>query len=181
MTNPIERKLLGVIWDKPVPDLWLSFCPILLSICWLSLAVSTEFIFHKIVTNQLFGWDFCLVQLETVNHHQVKEQVIFASSDYWSAPETAKTQPFYHWLTLESFQQNFDKIYFYDQLSQPLYDVMQSELENLEFVQGVNFEITDSLNSKGAKYVMILDDSIEKTCNSRFCWYCYRRKTSWTE
>ena len=120
MTNPIERNLLGVIWDKPVPDLWLSFCPILLSICWLSLAVSTEFLFHKIVTNQLFGWDFCLVQLETINHHQVKEQVIFASSEYWSAPVRQKHNLFTTGLQLNPFNKILTKFFLWSAFSATL-------------------------------------------------------------
>ena len=57
-------------------------------------------------------------------------------------------------------------ILFY-QHSQPLYDVMQKELENLEFVQGVNFEYIDSLKNNGTKYLLIFDDSCEEVCNSK--------------
>ena len=44
---------------------------------------------------------------------------------------------------------------------------MQEELENLEFVRGVNFEIIDSLRNNGTKYLLILDDSCEEICNSK--------------
>ena len=37
------------------------------------------------------------------------------------------------------------KTYFLNQHSQSLYDVMQNEIENLEFVEGVTFEFIDSL------------------------------------
>ena len=43
---------------------------------------------------------------------------------------------------------------------------MQEEFENLEFVQGVNFESIDSLNYNGTKYLLIFDDSCEEICNS---------------
>ena len=44
---------------------------------------------------------------------------------------------------------------------------MQKEIENLEFVQGVNFEIIDSLKNNGTKYFLIFDDSCEEICNSK--------------
>ena len=59
--------------------------------------------------------------------------------------ESGKSQLIYKWLKIGTFQPKVDKIYFFYQNSQPLYDVMQKENENLEFVQGVNFEFIDSL------------------------------------
>ena len=44
---------------------------------------------------------------------------------------------------------------------------MQNEIENLELVQGVNFEIIDSIKNNGTKYLLIFDDSCEKICNSK--------------
>ena len=44
---------------------------------------------------------------------------------------------------------------------------MQKEIENLEFVQRVNFEFTDSLKNNGTKYLLIFDDSCEEICNSK--------------
>ena len=44
---------------------------------------------------------------------------------------------------------------------------MQKEIENLEFVEGVNFEIMDSLNNNGTKYLLKFDDSCEEICNSQ--------------
>ena len=43
---------------------------------------------------------------------------------------------------------------------------MQKEIENLEFVRGVNFEFLDSLKNNGTKYLLIFDDYCEKICNS---------------
>ena len=43
---------------------------------------------------------------------------------------------------------------------------MQKEIENIEFVQGVNFEYIDSLKNNGTKYLLIFDDSWEEICNS---------------
>ena len=44
---------------------------------------------------------------------------------------------------------------------------MQKEIENLEFVQGVNFEFTDSLKNNGTKYLLIFDDTCEEIFNSK--------------
>ena len=44
---------------------------------------------------------------------------------------------------------------------------MQKEIKNLEFVQGVHFEIIDSLKNNGTKYLLIFDDSCEEICNSK--------------
>ena len=81
--------------------------------------------------------------------------------------ETGKTQLIHSWLKIGTFQTKFDKIYFFYQHSQPFYDVMQKEIENLEFVRGVNFEIIDSIKNNGTKYLVIFDDSCEKICNSK--------------
>ena len=52
--------------------------------------------------------------------------------------ETGKSQLIYNWLKIGTFQTKFDKIYVFNQHCQPLFDVTQEEIENLEFVQGVN-------------------------------------------
>ena len=44
---------------------------------------------------------------------------------------------------------------------------MRREIENLEFVQGVNFEFIDSLKNNGTKYLLIFDDSREEICISK--------------
>ena len=62
--------------------------------------------------------------------------------------ETGKSQLLYNWLKIGTFQPKFDKIYFFNQHSQPLYNVMQKEIENRELVQGVNFEFIDSLKTR---------------------------------
>ena len=60
---------------------------------------------------------------------------------------------------MESFNSKLDKIYFLYQRSQTLSVVMQKEIGNLEFVQGVHFEIKDSLKNNGAKYLLFFDHS----------------------
>ena len=44
---------------------------------------------------------------------------------------------------------------------------MQKEIENLEFVRGVNFEFINSFKNNGTKYLLIFDDSCEEICNSK--------------
>ena len=44
---------------------------------------------------------------------------------------------------------------------------MQNEIENLEFVRGVNFEFIDSLKNNGTKYLVIFDNSCEDICISK--------------
>ena len=78
--------------------------------------------------------------------------------------ETGKSQLIYNWLKNGTFQPKFDKIYFFYQNSQPVYDNMQKEVENLEFVQRVNFEFADSLKKQRLK---IFEDSCAKICNSK--------------
>ena len=70
--------------------------------------------------------------------------------------ETGKSKPIYSWLKNENLQPKLDKIYCFSQHSQTLYDVMQKEIEDLEFVQGVNVEFLDSLKNNGTNYLVIL-------------------------
>ena len=81
--------------------------------------------------------------------------------------ETGKSQLFYNWLKIGTFQPKFDKIYFFCQHSQLFYDVMQKEIENLVFLRGVSFEFFDSLKNNGTKYLLIFDNSCEEICNSK--------------
>ena len=81
--------------------------------------------------------------------------------------ETGKSQLIYTWLKIGRFQPKFDKIYFFYHYSQPFCDVMVKEIENLEFVQGVNFEFISSLKNSGTKYLLIFDYSCEEIGNSK--------------
>ena len=44
---------------------------------------------------------------------------------------------------------------------------MQNEIENLEFLQRVNFEVIGSLKNKDIKDLLIFDDSCEEICKSK--------------
>ena len=81
--------------------------------------------------------------------------------------ETGKSQLIYNWLKNGTFQPKFDKIYLFYQHSQPPNDVMQKNVEIVEFVLGVSFDFIDSLKNNGTKYLLIFDDSCEEICNSK--------------
>ena len=121
--------------------------------------------------NQLLALEFFAVRQDTFHPHQLYEQVSFhtKSSLYfigWSV-RNWKTAVYLQLAKNGTFQPKFDTIYFFYQHSEPLYDVMQKEIENLEFVQGVNFEFIDSLKNNGTKYLLLFDDSCEEICNSK--------------
>ena len=44
---------------------------------------------------------------------------------------------------------------------------MQKEIENLEYVRGVNFEYIDSQKNNATKYLLIFDDSCGEICKSK--------------
>ena len=78
-----------------------------------------------------------------------------------------KTYLILEWLKVGTFQLKFDENYFFYQHPQPLYDVMQKEIDNLEFVQGVHVEFINSLKENGTKYLLIFDDSCAEICNTK--------------
>ena len=81
--------------------------------------------------------------------------------------DSGKMYLIHEWFKVGTFQPKFDKIYFFYQDLQPLYDVMQKEIDNVEFVQGVHFEFINSLKNNGTKYLLILDDSCAEICYSK--------------
>ena len=81
--------------------------------------------------------------------------------------DSGKTYLIHERLKVGTFQPKFDKIYLFYQHLQPLYDVMQKEIDILEFVQGVHFEIINSLKNNGTKYLPIFDYSCAEICNSK--------------
>ena len=81
--------------------------------------------------------------------------------------KTGKLQLIYNWLEIGTFQPKFDKNYFFYHYSQPPCNVMQKEIKNLEFVQGVNLEFIDSLKNNGLMYLLLFDDSCEEICKSK--------------
>ena len=162
---------LRPVWEKLVPDRWLCFCPIFLSFCWSSLVTFGEFTFQKLVANQLFRLEFCAVRQHTFYTRQVYEQVnLYKTSNLyfigWSI-RNWKIAAYLQYANNWTLQAKFDKIYFLYQHSEPPYDVMQKEIENLEFVREVNFEFFDSLQNNGTKYLLLFDNSCEENATQR--------------
>ena len=81
--------------------------------------------------------------------------------------DSGKTYLIHEWLKVGTFQPKFDKICFFYHHPQPLYDVMQKEIDNLEFVQGVLCEFINSLRNNGTKYLLSFDDSCAEICTSK--------------
>ena len=124
------------------------------------------------LTNQLIKWKNCVVQQDIIEPHQHYEQLNFQKKLAFLWPwsillstifsQTAQNKNF-----AIKFRQNLLYQHF-----QPLYDVMQEETENFQFVQVVNFEEIDSLKNNGEysvklKYFLPFNDSIEEFCKSR--------------
>ena len=116
------------------------------------------------MTNQLFGWELCVVQQDTFNSHRDYEHVEFYKKkriciSLVQPSEMEKPQLVFNWLKKRTFEKKFDKLYFFQHYSEPLYGAMQKRTENLVFLQGVNLEIVDSLESNGTKCLIFFDDS----------------------
>ena len=132
-----------------------------------------EFNFQKHVTDQLFGWEICEVQLESFYRRQDYEEIDFYKKwdlyiigwtlDCGDTRITTGLKLARNWNSWSKICQK----YFLYHHSQPLYDVMQRKIEVLEFVQSVNFEIIHSLKHNSTKYLLVFDDSCEETCNSK--------------
>ena len=80
---------------------------------------------------------------------------------------SGKTYLIHEWLNFGLFQHKFSKTCFCHQHPQPPYDVMQKEIENLEFVQGVQFEFIISLKNNGTKYLLFFQESCAEICNCK--------------
>ena len=84
--------------------------------------------------------------------------------------DSGKTYLIHEWLKVGTFQPKFDKIYCFYQHPQPLYDVMQKEIDNLEFVQGVHFEFINSLKKKVPSICSFLMTHVQKFATLRSLW-----------
>ena len=108
------------------------------------------FVFQKLLKNSLFGLEFCVVQQDAFYPHGGYERVNFHKNwrlyIFGRPLRDGKSQLIYNCLRIGTFQPKLDKVFF-NQQSQTLYDVMQNEIENLEFVLGVNFEFMYSLKN----------------------------------
>ena len=80
---------------------------------------------------------------------------------------SGKFQVIHDWLVFGTFQPEFDKIYYFYQHYQSLYGLMSKNIKNIQFVQGVDFELIQNLPNNGTKYLLIFDDSCEEISSSK--------------
>ena len=129
-----------------------------------------EFASQKLVTNQLFRLEFCAVRQDTFYPHQDYEQFnLYKKSSLYFTGWSFRNLNIAAYLQLAKKWNISTKVWqdILYQHSKPLYDVMQKEIENLEFVQGVNFEFNDSLKKNGSKNLLKIHDSCEEICSSK--------------
>ena len=81
--------------------------------------------------------------------------------------ETGMSHFIYNWLKTWNIPTKVWQNFFFYQHSQTLYNVMQKEIKNLEFLQVVNFEFIDSLKNNGTEYLIIFHIPCVDICNSK--------------
>ena len=106
-----------------------------------SLVAFEQFIFQKLVTSHLVGWESCVVQLSTNCQNQDYENNFLSTKktvfmSLVGPSEAGKSQIFYNWLKIGTFKTNFDQTNFFNQHLQPHSNAMQKKIDFLEFVQG---------------------------------------------
>ena len=73
-----------------------------------------------------------------------------------------KSNFIFQMLTRGTFQPGFDKIIYFYQHYQELYNQMSREIPNIEFVGSLDFEMIENIETHGKKYLLIFDDVREK-------------------
>lgn len=79
---------------------------------------------------------------------------------------SGKSQLIYDMLLKGTFQPKFNKILYFYQHFQPLYEEMLTTISNIEFIQCLDFEMIDQLPNDGTKYLLIFDDSCSELFKS---------------
>ena len=80
---------------------------------------------------------------------------------------SGKSHLIYDWLVFGTSQPEFDKIYYFYHYYKSFYGLMSKNIKNIEFVQGVDFELILNLPNNGTKYLLIFDDSCEEISRSK--------------
>ena len=65
-----------------------------------------------------------------------------------------------------TFYPMYDKVLYFYQYYQDVYSEMLKEIDNIEFIQNVDFDLIENLPSDGTNYMLIFDDSCEEICKS---------------
>ena len=113
------------------------------------------------MTNQQSEYESCAEQQDTFYLRQSYKQANFCKKPLFislDGPSDSRKRYLIHeWLQNKTFRPKFDKIYFFYLHPQPLYDVMEKEIDNLELVQGAHFELINSLKNNDTKKLLIYD------------------------
>ena len=64
-------------------------------------------------------------------------------------------------LQTKTSQPSFDRILYCFKRFQTIYDTMMQSIADIEFIQGVDFELIENLPADGTKYLLIFDDSLD--------------------
>ena len=72
---------------------------------------------------------------------------------------SGKCHLIHDWLIIETFQPDFDKIYYFYQHYQSLNGLKSKNIKNIHLIHGADFEFIQSLTNNGTKYLLIFDDS----------------------
>ena len=130
----------------------------------------------------MFGFEIFAVRQDTFYPTKIMNKLISTknrvSISLVGPCETGKSQLIYNGLKIGTSQPKLEKIYFSYQHSQPLYDVMQKKNENVEFVQGVNFEFIDSKKERYKVLVNIWWFLWRDLQFKGLCWHYHRWATS---
>lgn len=78
-----------------------------------------------------------------------------------------KSQLIFDWLKIGTFQPPFDKVLYFYQHFQPLYECMQKINVSIEFIQGVDFDLINNLPHNSTNYLLVFDDSCEEISRSK--------------
>ncbi len=78
-----------------------------------------------------------------------------------------KTFLIYNLLKKGVYEPQFDKIFYFYQHYQPIYDEMKKVVPNIEFVGCVDFDMIADLKNDGTNYLLIFDDSCAEIYESK--------------
>ena len=76
---------------------------------------------------------------------------------------SGKPHLIFDWLKIGTFQPAFNKFFLINIIN---FFIVKCK-KNLNFIQGVNFDLIESLPNNGTKYLLMFDDSCEKISNSK--------------
>ena len=147
---------------------FLSHFLVILLIIWLILAYTLAQDFWRI-----YSLGRNLVQCSRIHFTFVKfMKNLFSTKNrifiYLVGPSNSgKTYLIHECLNVGIFQLKFNKIWLFNQLPQPLCDVKQKAIDNLEFFQSVEFQFINSLKSNCTTYLLLFVDSFAEIRNPK--------------